>query len=273
MRVKDVLPEGIDQRALMYISQAKHADFSRSRVVPGNVLMTIAGRVGTAAVFPADLVEGNITGHIVGIELPDTILENNRWRILSDYVTAMRSTQSIANVKQAISYYPVQGMENDPYSTEEQVKFSSSSEVNGLCLSCQPGDVLIARLGPCLINKKSVVVTHTENDSYCSPEFLVVTPQTGVDSRFILWAVKSGMFLEQMLPKTTGATPSRLRLHETELLKMKVPKATTDQQRMIGAELERRRSEARRLHAAADKVVAEAKAKVERMILGEEAAV
>jgi len=73
IRVKDVLPEGIDQRELMYISQAKHEDFSRSRVVPGNVLMTIAGRVGTAAVFPAELVEGNITGHIVGIELPNTI--------------------------------------------------------------------------------------------------------------------------------------------------------------------------------------------------------
>ncbi len=35
--------------------------------------MTIAGRVGTAAVFPNDLAEGNITGHIVGIDLPETI--------------------------------------------------------------------------------------------------------------------------------------------------------------------------------------------------------
>ena len=73
MRVKDVLPEGIDQRELKYISQAKHEDFSRSKVIPGNVLMTIAGRVGTAAVFPDELVEGNITGHIVGIEVPDTM--------------------------------------------------------------------------------------------------------------------------------------------------------------------------------------------------------
>lgn len=73
MRVKDVLPDGIDQRELMYISEEKHAAFSRSKVVPGNVLMTIAGRVGTAAVFPEELVEGNITGHIVGIELPDTV--------------------------------------------------------------------------------------------------------------------------------------------------------------------------------------------------------
>lgn len=35
--------------------------------------MTIAGRVGTAAVFPESLEEGNITGHIVGIALPEDV--------------------------------------------------------------------------------------------------------------------------------------------------------------------------------------------------------
>ncbi len=70
IRVKDVLPEGIITDGLTYISEEKHEKLGRSRVVPGNVLMTIAGRLGTAAVFPKHLKEGNITGHIVGIELP-----------------------------------------------------------------------------------------------------------------------------------------------------------------------------------------------------------
>jgi hypothetical protein len=73
VRVKDVLPEGIALDGLTYISQEKHEEILRSRVVPGNVLMTIAGRLGTAAVFPECLEEGNITGHIVGIELPEDI--------------------------------------------------------------------------------------------------------------------------------------------------------------------------------------------------------
>ena len=68
IRVKDVLPGRIEKSGLTYISEEKHEELSRSRVVPGNVLITIAGRLGTATVFPEDLVEGNITGHIAGIE-------------------------------------------------------------------------------------------------------------------------------------------------------------------------------------------------------------
>jgi restriction endonuclease S subunit len=73
IRVKDVLPSGIKLDELTYISEEKHRALSRSCVVPGNVLITIAGRLGTAAVFPDSLKEGNITGHIVGIELPESI--------------------------------------------------------------------------------------------------------------------------------------------------------------------------------------------------------
>ncbi len=73
LRVKDVLHTGIDLSDIKYISEEKHQELHRSRVVPGNILITIAGRVGTAAVFPGSLEEGNITGHIVGIELPANI--------------------------------------------------------------------------------------------------------------------------------------------------------------------------------------------------------
>ncbi|KZL49466.1 hypothetical protein A2T98_12530 [Nodularia spumigena CENA596] len=73
IRVKDVLPSGIFLDQLKYISEEKHNELIRSRVVPGNILITIAGRLGTAAVFPESLKEGNITGHIVGLELSKEI--------------------------------------------------------------------------------------------------------------------------------------------------------------------------------------------------------
>ncbi|MEH2122822.1 restriction endonuclease subunit S [Nostoc sp.] len=73
IRVKDVLPSGIFLDELKYISLEKHNELIRSRVVPGNILITIAGRLGTAAVFPESLKEGNITGHIVGLELSKEI--------------------------------------------------------------------------------------------------------------------------------------------------------------------------------------------------------
>lgn len=73
VRVKDVLPEGIDTQGLAYILPEKHKELGRSRTLPGNLLITIAGRLGTAAVFPESLGEGNITGHVVGIELPEDV--------------------------------------------------------------------------------------------------------------------------------------------------------------------------------------------------------
>ena len=73
IRVKDVLPDRINVSELTYISEEKHKELIRSRVVPSNVLLTIAGRIGTAAVFPDFLKEGNITGHIAGIELTENI--------------------------------------------------------------------------------------------------------------------------------------------------------------------------------------------------------
>jgi type I restriction enzyme, S subunit len=68
IRVKDVLPNRVEPSGLTYITAEKHQSLNSSRVVPGDVLLTIAGRLGTAAVFPPELNEGNITGHIAGIK-------------------------------------------------------------------------------------------------------------------------------------------------------------------------------------------------------------
>ena len=59
IRVKDVLPDRINISELTYISEEKHKELNRSRVVPRNVLLTIAGRIGTAAVFP-DFFDGRL---------------------------------------------------------------------------------------------------------------------------------------------------------------------------------------------------------------------
>lgn len=53
---------------LVYISPEKHASLIRSEVLPGDVLVTKAGHIlGYSAVFPAELVRGNITSHLASI--------------------------------------------------------------------------------------------------------------------------------------------------------------------------------------------------------------
>lgn len=169
-----------------------------------------------------------------------------------------------------IHYVAIQGMNNDPYSCDENAFKIQGKQVQGIAQKNRGGNVLLARLAPCLGNNKSVIVPKEIESGCGSPEFLVIRPKDEVDYRFILWLVKSNFLITQMLPRTKGATPSRMRLYAEDLLSLKVPKANVIQQKLIGAELEHRRSEAKRLRSQAEAVITAARARVERMILGEE---
>lgn len=59
---------------LVYISDEKQEQLKRSKVYPGDVLLTKAGAIlGYSAVFPESLKEGNITSHLVTITCRDDI--------------------------------------------------------------------------------------------------------------------------------------------------------------------------------------------------------
>ena len=63
-RTGEILQDG----ELIYITEQKHAQLSRSEVLPGDVLLTKAGHIlGYAAVFPKELIKGNITSHLASI--------------------------------------------------------------------------------------------------------------------------------------------------------------------------------------------------------------
>jgi type I restriction enzyme, S subunit len=59
---------------LKYVTPEVHnGDLRRSRIRPGDVLMTITGRLGTATVVPSEISEGNINQHICLIRLKKSI--------------------------------------------------------------------------------------------------------------------------------------------------------------------------------------------------------
>lgn len=73
LRIQNITEEGIDLTDVKYITREVHETLlKRSQLKPGDVLLTITGRVGTAAVVPATIKEANINQHIVKITLrPD----------------------------------------------------------------------------------------------------------------------------------------------------------------------------------------------------------
>ena len=193
------------------------------------------------------------------------------WIMLGGLVEVKKDTVTPSKNPQAEYYYvAIEGMDNNPYSTDENAVRLKGEEINGLRQWFLGNDVLFARLAPCIVNKKSAQVPQAIEKGCGSTEFIVIRPKKGVDSRFVLWAIKADFMLEQMQSKVRGTVPSRMRLYAEDLLRMYIPIASLRQQVTIGDELEKRRAEAKRLRAEAEQVVAEAKAKVERMILGEE---
>ena len=67
LRVQNVKDGWIDESTLVYITPEKQHQLRRSRVLPGNVVLTKAGTIGFSAVFPRHLGEGNITSHLANI--------------------------------------------------------------------------------------------------------------------------------------------------------------------------------------------------------------
>lgn len=158
VRVKDVLPQGINIKGLTYISEEKHQSLVRSRVVPGNVLVTIAGRVGTAAVFPIELAEGNITGHIAGIQ----VLEHINPYYLAAFINSSlgefqitrwshRTTRPELNLReleQILISVPPRAMQDRIAETVQDVYRSGQNKLaKAVDIENQVGDFVLRKLG------------------------------------------------------------------------------------------------------------------------------
>jgi len=71
LRVQNIKEFEIDLTDVKYISEESHKKLKRSQLKPDDIVLTITGRVGTAAVVPKNLGECNASQEIVRIRLQD----------------------------------------------------------------------------------------------------------------------------------------------------------------------------------------------------------
>jgi restriction endonuclease S subunit len=106
-------------------------------------------------------------------------------------------------------------------------------------------------------NKKSLLLHGEVGEIYCSNEFHVLRAKEGIPSEYILYLIKSDIFVAQAKSKARGATPSRLRLHENDLPKLKVPKHTREEMEKLGGNYVKGRIEAADLISRAESLMSE----------------
>jgi restriction endonuclease S subunit len=86
LRILNVKPNEIDLADVKFIQSHVHdGELSRSQLAANDVLMTITGRVGTAAVVPQEILPANINQHIVRLRLKSA-------ECLPDYLAAYLNT-------------------------------------------------------------------------------------------------------------------------------------------------------------------------------------
>lgn len=116
-------------------------------------------------------------------------------------------------------------LQNNPVQIDN-ILYCLGSEIEGSLKIVRPGDVLLARLGPSMLNRKIVVVpqiTKSVDHIVASPEFIVVRPDREEDSFYITGVLRTDLMLKYMYSKTRGGTPSRYRLNEDDLIKLDFP--------------------------------------------------
>ena len=101
------------------------------------------------------------------------------------------------------------------------------------------GDVLFAKVTPCMENGKMAVARQLKNGvGFGSTEFHVLRPREGVDSQYIYYFVSSQTFRKEASGHMTGAVGLR-RVPSAFLENAEIPLPPVERQREIVAELEK----------------------------------
>lgn len=155
--------------------------------------------------------------------------DNEGYVPVSEYLSVIKETETLEKKPtQIFPYLSISELPENPFLIKD-VPQLPGIRLQGPKMIAKGGDVLFARLGPSMGNKKSLLVDKSIEKLYCSGEFQVLRPKAGVPSEFILYIVKSDVFIAQGQAKARGATPSRLRLYAQDLVQIQVPKHTTDE--------------------------------------------
>lgn len=102
------------------------------------------------------------------------------------------------------------------------------------------GDVLFAKITPCMENGKMAIVSKLKNDlGFGSTEFHVLRPKAGVEARYIYYYVSSRNFRGEAERYMSGAVVGQRRVTTPYLKESEIPIAPLEQQKRIVAEIEK----------------------------------
>lgn len=188
--------------------------------------------------------------------------------IVSDICEILDEKVNVARFgQQIIDWIRIDDLPNQPLDIEE-IRTQPANEVEGMFFEIEEGDILVARLGPTILNRKIVMVRSLARTTIASAEFLVLRCKKGYDAETVMAVLKTKYYRDLMYSHARGSTPSRYRLNKEDMLKLPFPDIS-EKQEQIAAKATDIRNQVRSMRIQAEEGWNAAKEQFEKELLGE----
>lgn len=188
--------------------------------------------------------------------------------VMADVVDVVEEKVNVTRYEnQVIDWIRIDDLPNHPLDIAE-VRTQPANEVEGTFFEIQERDILVARLGPTILNQKIVMVHHLERTTIASAEFLVLRVKEGFDPEAVMAILKTVYYRDLMYSHARGSTPSRYRLNREDMLKLPFPDIRSRQDQ-IATEAYNIRQQVKNMRIQAEQEWQEAKQRFEKELLGE----
>ena len=158
----------------------------------------------------------------------------------------------------------IDDLKNNPQ--DAIIRNVQGKRINGIILKVQENDILIARLGPTLENKKTIIAPPYCKQLISSNEFICLRCKENVNPIFVLVFLKTDLYKNLMIQKSRGATPSRRRLSHEDFTEMPFPNIDKTIQDKIALKYIRNIKKAKLLKKEAYEALKKAKKEVEEIL-------
>ena len=162
----------------------------------------------------------------------------------------------------------IDDLKNSPLAVE-LIRTKLGSEIEGTFFNVQENDILLARLGPSILNHKIVLCPKTSRQTIASSEFLVLRCKAGWNPVTVLWVLRTSLYRDLIYSKARGATPSRYRVNREDLESLPFPQIEKEYRDSLATEITWRLNEVQHLREQATGDWDAAKAQFEAKLLGE----
>ena len=168
---------------------------------------------------------------------------------------------------EVVDWIRIDDLPNQPIDISK-VRTQPANEIEGTFFEVAKGDILVARLGPTILNQKIVMVRKTERKTIASAEFLVLRCKKGVNPEAVMAILKTAYYRDIMYAHARGSTPSRYRLNREDMLKLPFPDILAKQEYWANKSIEIRKA-VKKLRSEAERDWQQARKQFEKELLGE----